>query len=181
MRGDQRPAAVDNCFPVGLERVSRVVERDAEQSAYKKIGNAVQHQLKQRIIDGSPAACHESASEYTFPPLFYHLPVAHHISTVVTLISHHNDHSIAGYLVEPMANRPTEPVRTPILRRPNLGNPCPQVLQDIPGSIGATIVYHHDLVRDTVQSQLQMEVLHCGCNASLFVARRNHDGELCQR
>ena len=31
MRGDQRPAAVDNCFPVGLERVGRVVERDAEQ------------------------------------------------------------------------------------------------------------------------------------------------------
>ena len=37
VRRDQRPAAVDYCPPVGLERVGRIIKLDAKQDPYKEI------------------------------------------------------------------------------------------------------------------------------------------------
>ena len=51
MRGDERPAAVDHGPAVRLERVGRVVERDAEQQPDAEVDKAIEQQLEPRIVD----------------------------------------------------------------------------------------------------------------------------------
>ena len=98
MRRDERPATLDNCFPVGLEGVGRVVEPDAKKDPYEEIGHAIQHQLKPWIVNRS-AAGHEATSKHAFPSLVQHLPVAHDVAAVVAFVGHHDDHCVAGHLV----------------------------------------------------------------------------------
>ena len=56
-----------------------------------------------------------------------------------------------------------------------------QLLQNLPGPVRAAVVDHDDLVRDAVEAQLEVEVLHGRGDAALLVPGGNDDREFRQR
>jgi len=53
-------------------------------------------------------------------------------------------------------------------------------LEDLPGAVGGTVVNDDDLVRDTAEVQLEVQMLDSGCDAPFLVAGGNDDGEQAQ-
>jgi len=49
-------------------------------------------------------------------------------------------------------------------------------LEDWPSAVGGAIVDDNDLVRHTAEIQFQVQMLDCGRDAALLVARGNDDG-----
>src|SRR6185369_13713128 len=79
LRRTQRATSINDFAPIGLERVGRVIELDAEHESEKCIREAIEQQLDSRVIDRG-AALDETASKHTVPPRVESLPVAHDIA-----------------------------------------------------------------------------------------------------
>lgn len=80
-------------------------------------------------------------------------------------------------VVQALLNGSAESVFAVILNRLHIRYVCAQLLQLHPCVISAAVVYHDDFVRHICQTQFQMKMLHCGCNAAFFVVRGNHHAE----
>src|SRR5205085_4469057 len=115
------------------------------------------------------------AAKNAIVTLVQRLPVTHDIAAIVRFIRHHDDDGITLHLIETPAHCPSKSVWSRILGRGQIGNPCAQVLQNVPGMIGAPIVHDDDLVRDFVETQLNMKMLHGGGDASFFIASWNNN------
>jgi len=180
MRGDERPASVYDFAPVGFEGVGGVVEADAKEHFQEQVGHPVDKQLDFGVVHHA-AALHKTAAKHTIPTLVQLLPVAHHVAAIVRFIRHHDYHGIALEVVKPADYGPPKTVQTFIPERFQLRQPCLQVAQQLPGSIGAAVVHHHDFMRNVAQAQLQVEVFHGRAKAALFIARGNDHREQRQR
>ena len=100
MRRNEWPAAIDCDFPIGFERIGRVVELDVKEKAQKSVGRSVYQQLQLRIIDDR-AATHKSASENAIESFVQFFPITNHVAAVIRFIRHHNNHGVAFHFVEP--------------------------------------------------------------------------------
>ena len=88
MRREKWPATFDCAAPIRLERVRKIIQRDAEQDAQKEVCQPIEQQLMDRVIDHGPAP-HESRPKNCISAFIKHLPIQHHIATVVGLVGHH--------------------------------------------------------------------------------------------
>ena len=103
------------------------------------------------------------------------VPVTHHVAAVVGLVRHHDHCGIPLHVVEALDYGPAEPVEAVVLDWDQLGHTFLQRGENVPGSVGAAVVDHHDLVGNSVELQLQVEMLHGGRNTALLVPGGNDD------
>ena len=174
MRGDERPAALDHFPAIGLKGVRRVVEFDAEKNFEEKVGQSIQEQFDLWIIDHA-SAFDEPAAKNAVVALVQPIPVTNDVARIVGFVRHHDDNRVATHLIEPPGDRAPKSVRPGILGRGQVGNPCAHALENFPGAIRAPVVHHDDLVRDVLETQLNVKMLHRGSDAAFFVARRDYN------
>src|SRR6187402_681740 len=72
-------------------------------------------------------------------------------------------------------------MRARVLDGSECGHSLPQIAQDLPRLILASIVDHHDLVTDVIETQLEVQVLHGRRDATLLVQGRDDNAQLGQR
>ncbi len=125
----------------------------------------------------TPPAFHETTAKHTVKSLIQQSPVTHDISTVIGLISHHDDDRIATAVVDAMHDGSTKSMMFIVLYRVQCRHTVLQICQDLPGLIGTPVVDNHDFVGNIVESQLEMQMFHRRRDTARFVSRRNHDGQ----
>ena len=64
-------------------------------SAQEQVRQAVEQELKPRIVDHASAA-NKAGAENGVPTLAQDLPVANHIAAVIGFIGHHDNDGVAG-------------------------------------------------------------------------------------
>src|SRR5437867_1457795 len=174
MGRNEGAAAVDGLAAIGLEGVGDIIELDAKEESQKVVDQSVQNQLETWIVDGA-AALDESAAKDTVVPFVQLCPVADDVAAVVGLVRHHDHCGIPLHVVEALDYGPAEPVEAVVLDWDQLGDTFLQRGENVPGSVGAAVVDHHDLVGNSVELQLQVEMLHGGRNTALLVPGGNDD------
>ena len=100
---EQRLDGLDDVSAVGLERVRRVVVAMAEEGPDEPVGEAVEDELRPRIID-HPRAANESRAERAVIPLLEQAVVRHEVGRIVGAVRHHHGHRAPLEEGEPRAD-----------------------------------------------------------------------------
>jgi hypothetical protein len=82
---------------------------------------------------------------------------------------------------ENLNDRAPETMRPRILNRAESGDFGGFALEDLPCGVCGTVVHHDNFVRNSVQSNLEVEMLDGGSNATLLVPRRDDNREQRER
>src|SRR5438876_1646005 len=176
MGRNEGAAAVDGLAAIGLEGVGDIIELDAKDQSQKVVAQSVQNQLETWIVDGA-AALDESAAEDTVVSVVQLCPIANDIAAVVGLVRHHDHCGVPLHVVEALDDGPAESVAALVLDWDQFGHMLLERGENVPGLIGTAIVDHYDLVRNSVELQLQVQMLHGGRNTALLVPGGNDYGQ----
>ena len=110
VRGKDRPHAVNDGLPVGLEGIGRVVEPVVEKDTHEGVRQAVHDEFYGRVINRLPPF-DKPASKNAVVSLVEFLPIPEDIFAIIGIVGHHDDNSIAGHGVESSRDCAPDPVR----------------------------------------------------------------------
>lgn len=150
MRREERPAAIDHCFPVSLKGVSKIVQRNVKQETQESIGQSIQVELGPRIIDNA-ASANEAGPEDCVPTFIQDSKVADKVTTVVRFVGHHHYDRITLHVIKPEGDGVSKSVRAQILDGTQGLHISPGPLQDFPSRVGASVVNHDDFMGNVLQ------------------------------
>jgi len=153
MGRNEGAAPVDHRFSVRFESVGRIVQTDVEKELQEFVSQAVQEKLCPRIID-CPAPFNESASENAVPTIIEFFPIVYDVPAIVRFVGHHNDGCVPMHLLKAILHCPSETVFSVVLNWRKCRDSALQVLQDSPGPVPASVVYHDNFVGHAAKTQL---------------------------
>jgi len=147
MRGHERSTAVDHTAAVGFKRVGRVVEGNVENCLNEQVSRPIHEELKFGVVvNGS--AFDEAAAKNALVALLQEAPVRDGVLGVVGAIRHHNHHGVTRAVIESVDDGAPEAVQAIVLHRRQSGVSGLQLLQHLPGAIGAPVVDYDNFMRD---------------------------------
>src|SRR5262249_522134 len=124
----------------------KIVVLNSEEELQKLVRNSVQKEFEPWVICNCSAR-DETAPENAVISFLEYVPVTNDITNIVRFLTHHDTHAIPMRATQAPDDCSPESMRPGILRRRQIGDAELQLLQDLPGVVGASIVHGYDLVR----------------------------------
>src|SRR5690242_2796490 len=104
MRRQEWPATIERIAAIRFECIGEVIKRYVECNSQEHVGESVQHQFVEWVIDNT-AAPNESRAENGVPAGIQQMPISNDVPAIVRLIRHHDNHRIAAHVIKTMRDR----------------------------------------------------------------------------
>jgi hypothetical protein len=164
---------VDHRAPVTLKGVGNVIELEAEQELNKPVGNPVDQEFMQRIVNYF-ASTREPGAKDTLIAFFEFAEVTDEVLRIVRRIRHEDGHGIPSTVLDSGAHGHTEAMPAIVVNQHYIGVVQADSTHQSRSIVRASVINYHDFTGDSVLSESHQQALDCIRDATGFISSGNY-------